>query len=110
MAQVFYASPVDTFTFPNGAIGHRPGGSFDCLGPYAKVRNCPIRVEGFDGYPENYRLTCYATGYADTYWTIPACTRVRGKYIKGYFSLDDDGAIIFNPLTRLPPMPTKRET
>ena len=26
MAQVFYASPTDTFTFPNGAVGHRPGG------------------------------------------------------------------------------------
>ena len=109
MAQVFYASPVDTFTFPNGAIGYRPGGPFDYLGPYAKVKNCPIKVEGCGDYPEDYRLTCYATGYADTYFSVPACTRVRGKYIKGYFSLDD-GAIIFNPLTHLPPRPTKRGT
>lgn len=109
MTQRFYASPVDTFTFPNGAIGYRPGGPFDCLGPFAKVKNCPIRVEGFDDYPEDYRLTCYATGYADAYWTVPACTRVRGKYIKGYFSLEN-GAVIFNPLTRLPSRPTKRGT
>lgn len=109
MTQRFYASPANTFIFPNGAIGYRSSSQFDCLGPYAKVKNCPIRVEGCDGYPEDYRLTCYATGYADTYWTIPACTRVRGKYIKGYFSFKD-GAIIFNPLTHLPPRPTKRGT
>ena len=88
MSQVFYASN-DTFTFPNGAVGHRPGGPFDCLGPYAKVFNCPI------GNSE-YRLTCYATGYADTYFSIPACTRIHGKHVKGYFTLDD-GAIQFRP-------------
>ena len=90
MTQVFYASDTDTVEFSNGAIGHRTGaGSFDCLGPYAKVRNCPI------GDTE-YRLTCYATGYADTYFSIPACTRIHGKHVKGYFSLND-GAIVFNP-------------
>jgi hypothetical protein len=90
MAQVFYASN-DTFTFPNGAIGYRPGGPMDCLGPYAKVKNCPI------GNTE-YRLTCYATGYADTFFSIPACTRIHGKHVKGYFSRDSDGAITFNPV------------
>ena len=80
MAQVFYASPTDTFTWPNGAVGHRPGGSFDCLGPYAKVANCPIA--GTD-----LRLTCYATGYADTYFSVPACTRHKGKHIRGYFTV-----------------------
>lgn len=90
MAQVFYASPVDTMTWPNGSVGHRPGGAFDCLGPYAKVRNCPIA--GTD-----LRLTCYATGYADTYFSIPACTRHKGKYIKGYFSMED-GSIEFRPM------------
>lgn len=70
MGQKFYASN-DTFTFPNGAIGHRTGaGAFDCLGPYAKVRNCTISET-------DLRLTCYATGYADTYFSIPACTRYR---------------------------------
>lgn len=87
MAQKFYASPTDTFTWPNGAIGHRSGSSFDCQGPYAKVRNCPVIV----GDQEVARLTCYATGYADTAFSVPACTRSRGKYVRGYFAHDDDG-------------------
>lgn len=78
MGQVFYASPTDTLTWNNGAIGHRTGSSLDCLGPYAKVRNCPIAGT-------TVRLTCYATGYADTWFSVPACTRYKGKHIKGYF-------------------------
>ena len=78
-------------TFPNGAIGYAPGGMMDCLGPYAKVLNCPI-------HGTDKRRACYATGYADTYFSIPACTRVRGKYVRGYFSLDSDGGIQFRPM------------
>lgn len=89
MSQVFYASPTDTFTWSNGAIGHRPGGPFDCLGPYAKVHNCPI-----DG--TELRLTCYATGYADTWFSVPAVTRHKGKRIKGYFTHDDSN-LVFRP-------------
>lgn len=92
MGQKFYASPRDTLTHPNGAIGHRPGGPFDCLGPFAKVRNCPI--EG-----TTLRLTCYATGYANTYFSVPACTRHRGRHISGYFT-HDDGGTVFRPHTR----------
>lgn len=85
MAQKFYADSRDTIANENGSIGYRTGaGSFDCLGPYAKVRNCPIAGT-------TLRLTCYATGYADTYFSIPACTRYRGRYISGYFSTNDDG-------------------
>ncbi len=91
-AQKFYASPRDTFTSPNGAIGHRPGGSFDCLGPYAKVVNCPIA--GTD-----LRLTCYATGYADTMFSVPACTRHKGRYVSGYFT-NEDGNTEFRPVNR----------
>jgi hypothetical protein len=95
MAQKFYASPTDTFTWPNGAVGHRSGVQFDCLGPYAKVVNCPIGNT-------NYRLTCYATGYADTAFSVPACTRIKGRHVRGYFSLDEDG-IQFRPMeTKLP--------
>lgn len=86
MAQKFYAHPTDTFTSPNGAIGHRSVSIFDCLGPFAKVRNCPI-----DG--TNIRLTCYATGYADTYFSVPACTRYRGKHVRGYFTSDESGTV-----------------
>lgn len=87
MAQKFAAR--ERFEFPNGAIGWGPGGSFDCLGPFAKVQNCPIA--GTD-----IRLTCYASGYAGTMFSVPACTRYKGKHIGGYFTVDD-GAIQFRP-------------
>jgi hypothetical protein len=86
--QRFYASR-NTFTWPNGAVGHRPGGPFDCLGPYAKVLNCPI--EGTE-----LRRTCYAQGYADAPFSVPAATRVRGRRIKGFFTGREDG-IVFVP-------------
>lgn len=88
-AQKFYASPTDTFTWDNGAVGHRPGGSFDCLGPYAKVSNCPV-----DGAAARY--TCYATGYADSMSSVPACTRIKGRYVSGFFAMNGDN-IAFYP-------------
>lgn len=78
--------------FANGAIGWRPGGPFDALGPFAKIENCPIA--GTD-----LRLTCYATGYADTFFSVPAATRHRGRYIRGYFAMED-GAVEFRPYAR----------
>ena len=90
-AQKFYADPNQRFEFSNGAIGYRPGGTFDCLGPYAKVTSCPVRTG--DGATA-LRLTCYATGYADTFFSVPACTRHKGKYISGFFTVED-GAITF---------------
>jgi hypothetical protein len=101
MPQRFIAT--EPFTFPNGAIGWRPGGPFDCLGPYAKVQNCPIAGTAL-------RLTCYATGYADTWFSVPAETRHRGRRIKGYFSTEGD-SIEFRPMNSsraalgLPPKP-----
>ena len=82
----------EKFEFSNGAVGYRPGGMFDCLGPYAKVLNCPIAGTGL-------RLTCYATGYADTYFSVPACTRYRGKYVAGFFTMRD-GGVEFVPMDR----------
>lgn len=79
----------ERYDFGNGIIGFRPGGPFDCLGPYAKILNCPI--EG-----TTIKRAAYATGYADTYFTIPACTRIAGKYISGFFTMGD-GAIRFVP-------------
>ena len=90
MNQKFIAR--EPFTFPNGAIGWRPGGPFDCLGPYAKVQNCPI--DGTD-----LRLTCYATGYADSFFSVPACTVFRKKYIGGFFTWKDD-SVFFVPYDR----------
>jgi hypothetical protein len=77
--------------FSNGAIGWAPGGPMDCLGPYAKVQNCPIK--GTD-----LRLTCYASGYADTFFSVPACTQYRRKHISGFFTMDGEGGIVFNPM------------
>lgn len=82
MSQKFIAR--ESVTFTNGAIGWRPGGPFDCLGPYAKVQNCPI-----DG--TSIRRTCYATGYADTLFSVPACTRIKGKYVSGFFMMHEGG-------------------
>lgn len=82
----------EKFEFANGAIGWRPGGPMDCLGPYAKVQNCPIEGTAL-------RLTAYATGYADTHFSVPACTRHKGKYIGGFFTTRDDGCV-FVPYDR----------
>lgn len=84
--QRFVASTIDTFTWANGAIGHRPGHPMDCLGPFAKVRNCPI--DGTD-----LRRTCYATAYPDTYFSVPARTQVKGRTIKGFFTSHEDGLV-----------------
>ena len=80
----------ERYAFANGAIGWRPGGPFDCLGPYAKVQNVPI-------HGTEWRLTAYAQGYADTYFSIPAATRKNGIRIKGFFSQDGDGGCVFRP-------------
>jgi len=90
--QKFYANPRNTFEWPNGAIGYRPGGPLDCLGPFAKVINCPIR--GTDA-----KRTAYATGYADTCFSVPARCQYKGKTLRGYFSTDDSG-VYFQPYDR----------
>jgi hypothetical protein len=87
MGQKFIAR--ERYEFSNGAIGYRPGGPFDCLGPYAKVQNCPIEGTAL-------RRTCYATGYADTFFSIPASTRHKGQHIGGFFTSDGD-AVRFVP-------------
>lgn len=78
MAQKFRAT--HSFNYLNRAVGWAPGGP---IGPYAKIQNCPI-----DG--TSLRLTCYATGIGDSF-SVPACTRYRGKHIGGFFMNDEDG-------------------
>lgn len=88
--------------FSNGAVGWAPGGPFDCLGPYAKVERCPIvTLERIGNGPSDVRRvdtglrrTCYATGYADSFFSVPACAKVRGRYVGGFFVMDD-GACVF---------------
>lgn len=99
MAQRFFAS--ESYTFPNGAVGYRPGGPFDCLGPYAKVTGCPIVLCTTDeqgrtvNVDTGLRRTCYATSCADTFFSVPACTRIKGRHVSGFFALDDSGGIQF---------------
>lgn len=81
----------DRREFPNGAVGWAPGGAFDCLGPWAKVENCPI-------YQSDLRRTVYATNYADSFFSIPAATKVFGRRVVGYITLEDNSPI-FRPLT-----------
>lgn len=88
--QRFYANPSTRRVAPNGAVSFAPGGPMDCIGHFAKIQNCPI--EGTD-----LRLTCYATGYADTWFSVPACTRRRGKYIRGFFT-GREGGPVFVPM------------
>ena len=83
----------DRRMFGNGAVGWAPGGPFDCLGPYAKVENCPIvALEKHNGQTVKVdtgkRRTCYATGLADTFFSVPARAQVSGKRVRGFFTND----------------------
>lgn len=90
MGQRFIAR--DRREFSNGAIGWAPGGPFDCIGPYAKVQNCPVMLDD----AEIGRYTCYATRHADSMFSIPACTKVLGTHIGGFFTTDG-GSPVFHP-------------
>lgn len=99
MAQKFYADPKSKHIHPNGAKSFGSGLPFQLVA-YSKVQNCPIEnVEGLPGL----RLTCYATGYADTAFSVPACTRYKGKHVGGYFTGTDTG-VVFRVLDRFKPM------
>lgn len=73
----------------NGAIPYR-------VGPWqvlSKIANCPVICD------REVRVTVYATGHADTYFSIPACCKVRGKYIGGYITGTETGHV-FHPYDR----------
>lgn len=83
--QKFCADMADPFTHANGAT------SYGSPMPWRQhafsiVRNCVIEGTAL-------RLTCYATGDADTWFSIPACTQHKGKYVAGYFTTRDDGVV-----------------
>ena len=84
MLQKFHANPNSRRENANGSVGYGSGSSFDCLGPYAKVIGCPIRGTSL-------RRTVYATGYADSFFSIPAATRIRGKYVGGFLTETETG-------------------
>jgi len=78
----FYANPQTRRVEDDGAISYGPGGPMDCLGNFARIENCEVKGA-------TRRYTCYASGYADTVFSVPAYTRIRGKYVGGYFTVDD---------------------
>lgn len=115
MGQRFIAR--ERFEFTNGAVGWRPGGPFDCLGPYAKVENCPImrpttraeQLAGAGSFADTgLRRTCYATGYAESFFSVPACCKVKGRHVPGFFTMDD-GDCIFVAYVPLDAKPHKWE-
>lgn len=55
----------------------------------SKISNCQVS----DSYR---RLTVYVTGEAITWFALPACTSVRGKYVSGYLTNDIDGFTVFH--------------
>ncbi len=57
----------------------------------AKIGNC--RIDGTD-----IRRTVYITGEPDTYFSQPAATRVKGKYVAGYVAGDDNGCLVFHAM------------
>ena len=54
----------------------------------ALVRNCP-----WESLQGNVRVTAYAQGEPDTYFSIPAKCRYAGKIVTGYITGGDDGLV-----------------
>ncbi len=59
----------------------------------AKIANC--RVDGCDKRP-----TVYITGDSGVYFGWSAVTRIRGRYVAGYVTGDDDGNLYFHAMDR----------
>jgi hypothetical protein len=49
----------------------------------ARINKC--RIAGTD-----LRRAVYITGAADTWFSIPAATRIRGRYVRGYVTGESD--------------------
>jgi hypothetical protein len=57
----------------------------------ARINNCRwAKLAG------DMRSTVYITGGADTWFSIPAVTRVRGCHVRGYVTTDDAGNYVFH--------------
>lgn len=77
--QKFRADEADEPT-PNGSVMWRTkwiGGPSPAL-----IRNCPT--------PFGPR-TVYITGEADTYFSLPAACKVKGKTVRGWVSVSEQG-------------------
>ncbi len=79
--QKFHTFNGRTYTEENGAIvvtGRTGWGEHVAL-----IRNCPCGDIG--------RRTAYVTGEADTFFSIPAAVRVKGKNVRGFLTRDESG-------------------
>ena len=50
---------------------------------------------GYARWPDGKLRRVWA-GLPDTFYTIPAHGRVRGKYVKGFLTVDVHGVLVFN--------------
>lgn len=60
------------------------------------VKDCDIRPNGKSC---GIRYSVEATGHPDTFFSIPAVTKIKGKRITGYLTTDD-GIVYFRPHIR----------
>ena len=72
-----------------------PSGKTQLQGEEAAYPNGAQRRKGKAIFPDGTVKTVYA-GIPDTFFTIPAHTTMKGKRIKGYLSLDNEGEYIFH--------------
>jgi len=56
----------------------------------ARIDNC--RLANLQG---DMRGIVYIQGEPDTFFSIPAVTRIMGKTVKGFVTTDDDGNLVF---------------
>jgi len=70
---------------PDGAIVWRAW-----QGTLACITDC--RIESLVG---DMRRKVYATGEADTFFSVPAVTKIGRKRVRGYITGDDNGNLVF---------------
>ena len=74
----YYFDKSQGMTLPNGSIRYLSPFPFLSL---AAVGHCPC----LDGK----RRMVYATGEPDSFFTVPAATRVKGKWVSGFLTMAD---------------------
>ena len=73
----YYFDKAHGMGMPNGSIRYLTGAPFRSL---AAVGNCPCA--------DGRRRMVYATGEPDTFFSVPAATRVKGKWVSGFLTME----------------------
>lgn len=76
---------------PNGGVPYSSGHPWQVL---SLIKNCIV-----ERVTKPLRTTVYATGHADTAFSIPAACTIKGKYIGGYITGTEEG-MVFRPYDR----------